>query len=191
MAGVRLFVAVLPPDQVIEHLDEFLAPRREAADFRWAAPEHWHLTLAFMGAVDPWRVDELVGRLGDAASRRTPFRLALRGGGAFPNPARAKVLWCGVDDESDALPALASTTRGVANAVGAPPDGGPFRAHLTLGRLGRPTEVSNWVRLLDAYDGPAWTVPELALVESHLGEGPRGRPRHEVLARLPLDGSGP
>jgi 2'-5' RNA ligase len=42
------------------------------------------------------------------------------------------------------------------------------------------------VRLLDAYRGPAWTASEVVLVASHLGEGPRRRPRHEVVAELPL-----
>ena len=42
------------------------------------------------------------------------------------------------------------------------------------------------VRLLDAYRGPSWTAASIALVESHLGQGPRGRPRHDVLAELPL-----
>jgi 2'-5' RNA ligase len=46
--------------------------------------------------------------------------------------------------------------------------------------------VTDWVRLLDAYDGPAWTVDTLTLVASYLGEGPRGRPRYEVVAELPL-----
>jgi 2'-5' RNA ligase len=46
--------------------------------------------------------------------------------------------------------------------------------------------VSRWVRLLDTYAGPSWTVDEITLVASYLGEGPRRRPRHEVLASLPL-----
>ena len=59
---------------------------------------------------------------------------------------------------------------------------------LTLGRLGRPDNVTSWVRLLDAYDGPAWAVDEIHLVASHLGEGPRKRPRYEVLETFGLGG---
>ncbi|QIX25275.1 RNA 2',3'-cyclic phosphodiesterase [Nocardioides sp. JQ2195] len=183
---MRLFVAVVPPVEAIDHLDTFVEPRRAAADFRWAAVDQWHLTLTFMPQVDPWRIDDLVARLGEVAGRRASFRLTLRGGGAFPNPARAKVLWCGVGGETDALASTAAATRNAANAAGAVPSGGPFRAHLTLGRLGRPSEISSWVRLLDAYEGPSWTVHELGLVASHLGEGPRRRPRHEVIATVPL-----
>ena len=47
--------------------------------------------------------------------------------------------------------------------------------------------MSSWVRLLDGYAGPTWTVDELTLIESHLGEGPRKRPRYVVLETFPLD----
>ena len=65
-------------------------------------------------------------------------------------------------------------------------DGQRFRPHVTVARTGRPTELTRWVRLLDAYSGPTWTVDRIALVESHLGEGPRRRPRYAVVEELAL-----
>ncbi|MEO7423070.1 MAG: hypothetical protein ABIU87_11820, partial [Ornithinibacter sp.] len=41
-------------------------------------------------------------------------------------------------------------------------------------------------RVLDAYAGPAWLVDDVTLVESHLPREKGHRPRHHVLARLPL-----
>jgi 2'-5' RNA ligase len=95
------------------------------------------------------------------------------------------VLWAGLDGDFDALYRGA---RAAASTAGAAVDGQRFRAHLTLARLARPANVSRWVRLLDAYAGPTWTVDEVALVASYLGEGPRRRPRHEVVATFPLAG---
>ena len=188
---MRLFAAVVPPDHVLEDLDEFLAPRREAAEFRWTLPEQWHLTLAFLPEVADRHLDDLVERLTRAGRRRTPFEVRVAGGGAFPNPARARVLWAGLEADEHArteLARLATGARAAATKAGAGGDGGRFKPHLTLARLGRPGEVGNWVRLLDGYVGPAWTVDALTLVESHLGEGPRKRPRHVVLQTFPLDG---
>jgi RNA 2',3'-cyclic 3'-phosphodiesterase len=190
---MRLFVAVVPPERVLEHLDGFLSVRREAKDrsdgLRWTVPDQWHLTLAFMEDVAERHLDDLVERLGRAAHRRTPFELGFAGGGAFPNAARAKVLWLGVEAEEAArteLDRLATGARAASTKAGAEVAGGRFRPHLTLARLGRPQEVTKWVRLLDAYAGPRWTADEFALVESHLGEGPRKRPRHEVLETFEL-----
>ena len=190
---MRLFAAVVPPDEVLEDLDEFLVPRREAADFRWSVPEQWHLTLAFMPAVADRHLDDLVERLARAGRRRTTFGLRVAGGGAFPNAARARVLWAGLDRDEQArteLGRLATGARAAATRAGGEPEGGRFAPHLTLARLGRPAEVSNWVRLLDGYAGPAWTVDEFALIASHLGEGPRKRPRHEVVDTFPFGKGG-
>lgn len=189
---VRMFVAVRPPEEVVEDLDAFLAPRREASRFRWADPEGWHLTLAFMERVPDRVLDELLERLGATAARRTPFRLRLRGGGAFPDPSRAKVLYAAVAAErsGDAVPVeldrLAVGARSAASTSGAAPDGSTFRPHLTLARMNRPVEATRWLRVLSAYEGPSWPVDEIELVESHLGEGRGGRPRYETRAVLPL-----
>jgi 2'-5' RNA ligase len=183
---VRLFVAAVPLVEVVEHLDAFLDVRRAAGEFRWTTPDQWHLTLAFMPDVADRHLDELVERLARAGHKRAPFELAIRGGGAFPNVGRAKVLFADLAHEGHDLQHLATGVRAACAKAGAEVEGGRFRAHLTLARIGRPQEVTNWVRLLDSYDGPAWTVEEFVLVESHLGEGPRKRPRHEVLETFPL-----
>jgi RNA 2',3'-cyclic 3'-phosphodiesterase len=171
---------------VVEHLDEFLAVRRESGPFRWTVPDQWHLTLAFMPDLADRHLDGLVERLGRAGHRRTPFSLRLAGGGAFPNVGRAKVLYVDVRADGEELHRLATGVRAACTKAGAEVQGGRFRAHLTLARLGHPQELTNWVRLLDGYHGPPWTVEEFALIESHLGEGPRKRPRYDVLETFAL-----
>lgn len=188
----RMFVAVQPPEDAVEHLDEFLAVRREAALFRWAVPEQFHVTLAFIEDVPDRHLDDLLERLGRAAERRTAFSTGLAGGGAFPNPARARVLFAGLDlgpEEKEELSRMATGARAAASRAGVPVDGQRFRPHVTVARLQRPTEVTNWVRLLDAYSGPAWHLDRVVLVASYLGGGPRGGPRYETVVELPLGGS--
>ena len=65
---MRLFVALMPPPEAIEDLDAFLEPRRAAGEFRWATPEQFHLTLAFLAKVEDRHLDELAERLGRAAA---------------------------------------------------------------------------------------------------------------------------
>ena len=186
-----MFVAVVPPDAVLDHLDDFLDLRRDAADFRWSVRDQLHLTLAFLADVPDRVLDDLQERLERAAKRRTAVPTAVAGGGAFPNVARARVLWAGLDlDESGRteLSRLATGARAAASKAGVTVDGERFKPHVTVARLKRPQEVSSWVRLLDDYRGPGWSVDEVRLVASYLGEGPRNRPRHEVVASFPLGG---
>ena len=181
---MRMFVAVVPPESAVEHLDEFLEVRREAGPFRWTLAEQLHVTLAFLAEVPDRSLDDLMERLGRAARRRTPVATRVAGGGAFPDAGRARVLWAGLDLEEAGrteLSRMATGARAAASKAGVAVGGQRFRPHVTIARLGRPAEVSSWVRLLDAYRGPEWRVDRWSLVASHLGAGPRGRPRHEVV----------
>ena len=189
---MRLFVALVPPEEALADFEEFLTPRHEAEPgFRWTVPDQWHITLAFMAQVADRHLDELEERLARGAARSAPLDLRLAGGGAFPNPAVAKVLFVGVEagGQREELSHLATRMRAAANKAGADDDGGRFHPHVTVARVGRPIEATRWVRVLGAYTGPAWTAREVLLIRSHLGEGPRRRPRYEVVGSFPLGGS--
>jgi 2'-5' RNA ligase len=184
-----MFVALVPPEEVIEDLDRFLSVRRDAAAFRWTLPEQIHLTLAFLEHVGDRQLDDLVERLTRAARKRRAFTTRISGGGAFPNASKARVLWAGLElDEHGRteLTRAATGARAAAGKAGIDVDGQRFRPHLTIARTGRPTGVTEWLEVLDAYAGPTWRVHEIALVASYLGEGPRNRPRHEVVETFPM-----
>lgn len=188
-----MFVALLPPDDVLEDLEELVAPRRqdrdEARPLRWSRPEQWHVTLAFMASVPDRALDDLLERLASAAERTDPFETWLSGGGAFPDVAAGRVLWTGVEP-GEPLAALAVRARNAATTSGVEVDGTRFRPHLTLARAGRPTEMTRWLRVLEPYRSPVWPADHLALVASHLGDGPRRSPRYEVVAEVPLGSAG-
>jgi len=176
-----MFVALPLPEAVKEDLAEFLEPRQEAGpDWRWTAPEQWHLTLAFLPEVADRHTDELLERLERAAKRRKPLVLRVAGAGAFPHAGHAKVLWAGLEHDGEELMRLAGGVRSAAAKSGIRVDGARFHAHLTLARLGRPADVTRWLRVLDPYAGPPWQAREVALIASYLGQGPNGRARHDV-----------
>ena len=196
---MRMFVALPLPEAVKQDLAGFLEPRQDAADLpgvslRWTAPEQWHLTLAFLPEVADRHTDELLERLGRAAARRDPSVLRVAGAGAFPHAGRAKVVWAGIEHEGgddweregDDLTRLAAGVRAAAAKSGIEVAGGRFRPHLTLARLGRPADVTRLLGVLDLYAGPSWQAREVSLITSYLGQGPKGRPRHEVAATFEL-----
>ena len=196
MFVMRMFVAIEPPVDAVEHLDEFLAVRREAGpEVRWSSPTQWHLTLAFMGAAPDRAVEDILDGVGAVADRTTPIALAVTGGGCFPDVTRAKVLWAGVDEADGGAPGAAEDlgrlARGVRSAcavAGAAPEGGAVVPHLTLGRFARAQDATRWLRVLSTYAGPAWVASEVTVVASHLPRERGPGPRHEVLSRMPLGG---
>jgi 2'-5' RNA ligase len=125
-------------------------------DLRWNRPEQRHLTLKFFGAVPD--AEALAEFVADSVRPRAPFTLSLGGGGAFPNPRRASVLWLGVQQGTDALGDLAAPFAA---------DDRPFRAHLTLARSDRARDLRAVVAVLDACgESEPWTVDEVVLFDS-------------------------
>lgn len=179
--GQRMFIALYPPQLVVDELAEFFDARPQMP---WINPEQWHITLAFLAAVPDARTDELIDRLALNLARKVAPTIRLCGGGTFPSPERAKVLWLRPVALTGSLESLAVTARGTANACGATPDGRTFTPHLTVARLRRPLEATRWLRILDSFTSTPWCAREAKLIASHLGEGPSKRPRHEEVARF-------
>lgn len=188
---MRMFAAVVPPPGALEDLDAFLEPRRASGpELRWTSRELWHVTLAFMAEVPERLVDQLVEELGAAVAGRDPVTVRCAGGGAFPTPYEARVTWVGVEGapaDLDGLTMLAKSVRSASAHVGASPAGGPFTPHLTLARSRRPFEATRWLRVLDAYEGPAWTTREVTLFASQR-RSRHGAPHYEPLATMLVGG---
>jgi 2'-5' RNA ligase len=163
----RAFVALVPPDEALDALERVLAPVRSVAPPRlsWARRAQWHLTLQFLGKVRD--VDALVRALESGLSGRRPPLLGLGGAGAFPSPARASVLWVGLDQGGDDAGALAAAVAGVNAALGYVAEVRPFTPHVTVARARRPLPVG--ALLASIGDGPigrAWDARDVVLMES-------------------------
>jgi RNA 2',3'-cyclic 3'-phosphodiesterase len=182
---VRLFVAVTPPDAALDDLDAACVSLRQgAAELRWTGRELRHITLAFLGEVAEDRLPGLLPRLSRAAGRHQAFGLSIAGGGAFPSPARATVLWSGLAGDRKALGELAMSVGAGARRAGAPPpdEGRRYRPHVTLARCRVPADLRQAVAGLSSYAGPAWMATEIRLIRSTLG----GQLRHETIGTWPL-----
>ena len=174
---MRLFAAVLIPPDVAAHLDAAVTTHRDDV-LRWTTVDTWHLTLAFYGQVDDTRVPDLKSRLTRAAKRYPTLSLALSGCGQFSRRA----LWVGCDGDIAPLRALARSAAAAGRRVGAAADQSRFKAHVTVARAPKPTDLRPYVTTLGTYHGPTWTADTVALVRSHLGAGENRRARYETLS---------
>ena len=180
---VRLFAAVWIPSDVAAHLDAAVVAHRDHI-LRWTTVDTWHFTLAFYGQVDDSRVPDLKSRLTRAAKRYPTLSLALSGSGQFSRRA----LWIGCDGDLVPLRALARSAAAAGQRVGASADQSRFKAHLTVARAPKPTDLRPYVSTLARYQGPTWTADAVALVRSHLGAGENRRARYETLSTHQLSG---
>jgi len=145
--GVRSFVAVpLSAPVRTAILDATAALSARVPEVKWTRKaENLHVTLMFLGQVEPSLLARFGGALGSALGRHSRFAVSLRGVGAFPSLKNAQVVWVGVEDPSHRLAEVARAVVDVAAqlAVGDVEEqrNRPFRAHVTIGRT--PRRLSN------------------------------------------------
>ena len=185
MSKKRLFVAIGLPEPLrneLENLQKQLQPF--ARDAKWVNISGIHLTLKFLGYVDPAQIPEITEALFNSVKAFSPVMIQARGCGFFPNARRPNVLWVGVD-----APELAPLQQDVEEAMaklGFEKENRAFSPHLTLARfkdhrghlaLAKETEK------LAGNDFGSFTANGLSLYESILR--PRGA-QYQILQEFQL-----
>jgi 2'-5' RNA ligase len=168
----RLFFAIWPEPATREALRHWAKPLKKQLPARWVRPEHYHLTLAFLGPVPLAQIEPLQQLA--AALPFAPFELALPRLEFWPRP---QVLCLASTETPPALAQLVTAINGVAAQLGLPVERRPFRPHLTLARKVHCAPPATPVPPL------AWPVREYCLVESRLS---KAGPNYRVLRRFGL-----
>lgn len=189
---MRLFVALVPPEEVLAEVEAEVGRRRgEWPGLRWVPGELWHVTLAFLGEVDEGVLPGLQVRLARAAARHDAVEVAFAGAGAFPSAGRANVFWVGMRGaaaEERGRPLLAglagSVAAGAEKAGAGQVERRRFHAHLTVARCRQRTDLRALVDGMAGFAGRWWRAEAVHLMRSHLGRSVR----YESLGSWPLGG---
>ena len=190
LGAIRSFFAVELSNelkQAVDALQRMLdSPRYNV---RWVQPGNVHLTLRFLGEITEEELEAASGAAARAAAKGAPFRISLRGLGAFPSPGSPRIVWAGIE-QCDPLRQLeGDLTRELREARFPPPDK-PFSPHLTLGRVKRPPGKEDLRRQLQRHQELVLgqqEVQEFSLIRSDLRSA---GPVYEALTRFTL-GSAP
>lgn len=173
---MSVFVAVVPPEPVLGHLESALRAVPAKPHLRRTDARTWHITLAFLGDLDASTTTRLGHALEPLAASTGAVELSLAGSGVF-----GEALWVGVRGD---LAPLALAVQAAARKVGIDVEKRAFQPHLTVIRAQRGRSLRPELDLLAPYVGPRWQARELHLIRSH-----PGRPlRHESLGIWPLGG---
>ncbi|HTW90370.1 MAG TPA: RNA 2',3'-cyclic phosphodiesterase [bacterium] len=180
---IRSFVAISISEGARRQIGDLLGrlQRQPGAAVRWVRPELMHLTLAFLGEVSGDFLESAKARLGEVAQQHKAFTMQLKGLGAFPSPARARVVWIGTEQGKAEVCALQAGAVKALRSIGYQPESRPFSPHLTIGRLRMPDDVSKAVAM--QFESESFGIERVVLFRSVLG--PAG-PAYSVIAEFPL-----
>jgi len=191
---MRCFIALEMPGPVKEHAAGLISELKSAgADIKWVKPANLHLTLQFLGEVEPELVPALQAALAGACARCGPLELAISGCGAFPGLKKPRVVWLGFKGMTQELAGLTESIQAANQPLGFEPEQRAFRPHLTLGRLRRRKKggnkgpssapLSRELAVLAAHRGPAFIAGRVVLMQSTLTSS---GPIYEPLFRASL-----
>ncbi len=182
---MRLFAAVPIAEPARTEIAKLLARLREPGwPLRLVHDHGLHLTMKFFGEVPAGRLEVIEEAVRAAVPGTGALSLQLTGIGAFPTFRRPRIVWVGLD-APPALELLQDRLERRAEAIGFPPEGAPFRPHVTLARVreGERLPAGALESLAGQYEPVGFLASELVLYESVLG---RGGPRYEPRLTLEL-----
>jgi RNA 2',3'-cyclic 3'-phosphodiesterase len=177
---MRLFAALPIAEPAREEIAKLLGHLRETGwPLRLVHDQGLHLTMKFFGEVPPGRLEVIEEAVRGAVPGTGTLAMQLAGVGGFPSGDRPRILWVGLD-APPGLELLQDRLERRTEAIGFPPEGRPFRPHVTLGRVREGDRLPSGA--LESLEGQYQTVgflaSELVLYESVLGRsGPRYEPR--------------
>ena len=176
MDKIRTFIAIeLPPDikAALNRLQTALGAGKDTS-VKWVSPNSIHLTLKFLGNIDPEAIPQITSAMEKSVKNAKPFSLQLSAIGAFPNARSPRVVWVGLKGDTEVLSELQKHLERSLDAVGFPPENKPFSPHLTLGRVRnqiRPNQRRALAELLSAAKlkaTPIFQINSIDLMKSEL-----------------------
>ncbi len=195
MPTLRLFAALELPSPLRRQLADLIAALGEAMPrgaVRWVRADGIHLTLKFYGEVPAGQAPAIQASLRQAAAGAASLKLELDGLGTFPNSARPRVIWVGLQGDLDRLGALQRAVEKASVPLGFEPEARGFTPHLTLGRVNPGWQPADQQKLreaiarLDPSLHGAFAAETLSLMQSDLRPGGAV---YTCLLAVPLGGS--
>ncbi|SDU26318.1 RNA 2',3'-cyclic phosphodiesterase [Halopseudomonas salegens] len=173
-SGKRLFIGLELPGSLQRLLARLTTDLPGA---RWHLPQDLHITVRFLGQLDPVRQQDIHQLLKQSAI--TPFSLQVSGIGHFDQ----RILWAGLAP-SPSLQAMKQQLDQSLQALNLPAEMHDYHPHITLARIraGHQSSLNDFVEAHHELALPAWGVTHVSLFESRNN----GQGRYHVLGRYPL-----
>ncbi|MCG6910786.1 MAG: RNA 2',3'-cyclic phosphodiesterase [Deltaproteobacteria bacterium] len=169
---MRAFIAFKLPEGVTASLGSLQSRLRQyGLNLRWVRPENIHLTLKFLGNVDPDRRESLAAVLRQVSGNHQGLSLQAKGLGVFPTIRKARVLWSGVHGDTDRLHDFHDDLEHALAAEGFEPEKRSFRGHLTLGRVKgriRPQQLAGAIESNGSFSSSPFSAERVTLFRSEL-----------------------
>ncbi len=160
MTMIRTFIAAETAPEIRRELYRAQGRLKTEISGRisWVQEKNIHLTLKFLGEINPGRLEPIREKLKEIAAGSCKFSLTLDGLGSFPNNKNPRIIWAGLKAAADCpLFAIAARIEQELAGLGLKKEQNPFHPHLTLGRV---KQLKKKIDLSTLY--PRITLPKIS-----------------------------
>ncbi|MBA2621148.1 MAG: RNA 2',3'-cyclic phosphodiesterase [Acidobacteria bacterium] len=169
----RIFAAIDISEaarQAVSAYVEILHAEFQSVRVGWEKPEKLHLTLKFFGDVDERQLENLTEAIEQTARQNLNLNLQIAEAGVFPSPARARILWLGLQEETGNLQKLNENLETECARFGFAREERNFKAHLTIARLREPQKSKELIRkhLQNDFAPLEFQATEIVIYQSEL-----------------------
>lgn len=148
---MRTFIAIPLDDQVHGELAQVQARLKHAdAGLKWVDPSNIHLTLKFLGEIDPQRLPHIKESLQKILLSHIPFHIHIHRVGAFPTPSHPRIIWAGIREGIKECILLQKDIESSMEVLGFAKEGRDFSPHLTLARVSSSRNRDSLINRLEA-----------------------------------------
>jgi RNA 2',3'-cyclic 3'-phosphodiesterase len=189
--SLRLFIAIAIPDEVKTKIEKAQAELRDLLDeqsIRWTRPDHFHLTLKFLGNVNSDHVQPLIDAVQHVCNGFAAFQLAAHQIGFFPERGLPRIVWVAINDPTQRLTQLQHAVEIATSPFTTEAAESKFTGHVTLARIKAPNR--NQAKILSEFGSRMagcsfghWTADHVGIMRSELSSAGA---THTFLARVPL-----
>ncbi len=135
---IRVFLAVELSSGIRDKLFSIQQQlKKTLPPINWVRPESIHLTLKFLGYVEPSTISQLLFVLEPIGKKQHVVSIDVHGLGVFPQVKHPRILWVGLTGNTQALQELVLEIEAAVEPLGFPPEGNSYHPHLTLARIKR------------------------------------------------------
>jgi len=135
MLSIRSFLALPTSEQTKASISLLQSKLRESeAEVRWESSDKFHITLKFLGNVEPPIIDSLVSQLQVLLKNVSSLKTIYNTIGGFPSVDRPRVIWIGAE-QNEFLMKLQENIESVCTELGFDKEDRVFHPHITLGRV--------------------------------------------------------
>lgn len=167
---VRLFVGIkIEKQEKIANLANQFQKKLIECNINWANSISYHLTLKFLGDVEPYYINSINTLLSHICLKHKPFTLEYNEPGFFGSFSQPKVIWFNFKDNKE-LNNLQKSIDNSLSELGFNMEEKKFKPHLTLARVKKIINETDFKELFQSYPefNDTIYIKQFQLIESVL-----------------------